>query len=112
MISNKERIQKMHERARELKRRRDKMIITASAVLSACLCLILIGVIAISSAPSGGYTGNPYAGASLLDSSVAGGYVLTAILAFMAGVIITVAIRKYRELTAESDSKTGKAEQK
>ncbi|MBR5407866.1 MAG: hypothetical protein IK111_09565 [Lachnospiraceae bacterium] len=103
MISNEERIQKMHERARELKRRRDKMIITASAVLSACLCLILIGVIAISSVPSGGYTGNPYAGASLLDSSVAGGYILTAVLAFMAGVVITVAIRRYRDIDKEKN---------
>ena len=97
MRSDEERIRLMHERAHELKRRRDKMIVTASAALSSCLFMLLIGVIVKFAKPSAGYTGNPYAGASLLDSSTVGGYVLTALIAFMAGVIITVIIRKYRE---------------
>ena len=97
MRSDEERIRLMHERAHELKRRRDKMIMTASVALSSGLFMLLIGIIVRFAKPATGYTGSPYAGASLLDSSVVGGYVLTALIAFMAGVIITVVIRKYRE---------------
>ena len=72
------------------------MILSAMAVL----CLGLFGVLLRLAVQ---YAGSPlgigydtYTAASLLDESI-GGYVLTAVLAFMAGITVTVLCIKYRE---------------
>ena len=97
MRSNEERITRMHERLSDLKHQREKRIITACTALSSMLCICLIGVIAMFSQPSTGYSGAEYAGASLVDGSVAGGYVITALIAFILGILLTVLIMKYKE---------------
>ena len=97
MKSNEERISLVHRRAVELRKARDKKIITANG----CLCTILL--LAVVSAVGAFATGYPMADnpkvftASSLLASSAGGYVFTAVIAFMVGVIITVGIRKYLE---------------
>ena len=97
MKSSEERINLVHMRVREIKRTRDKRI----KVSSGCLCVMLLSsLVTMIGTFTTRYSAsdNPalYTGASLLDSS-AGGYVLTAVVAFMAGVIITVSIKKYIE---------------
>lgn len=98
MRSNEERIRLMHERAGEIRHRRKRVVLAVCEAVNLCLCVALIGVImAVSGQDAAGYADNPYVGASLLDASLAGGYILTALIAFMAGVITTVIIRKYRD---------------
>ena len=97
MKSSEERINHVHMRVREIKRTRDKRI----KVSSGCLCVVLLSsLVTMIGTFTTRYSAsdNPalYTGASLLDSS-AGGYVLTAVVAFMAGVVITVSIKKYIE---------------
>ena len=97
MKSSEERINLVHMRAREIKKTRDKRI----KVSSGCLCVMLLSsLVTVIGTFTTRYSAsdNPalYTGASLLDSS-AGGYVLTAVVAFMVGVVITVSIKKYIE---------------
>ena len=97
MKSSEERINLVHMRVREIKRTRDKRI----KVSSGCLCVMLLSsLVTMIGTFTTRYSAsdNPalYTGASLLDSS-AGGYVLTAVVAFMVGVVITVSIKKYIE---------------
>lgn len=106
MRSKEERISLIHTRAARIKRRQDKNIITGIGSLCAVLLILLSGMMnmLVTSSKLSDSTGM-YAGSSLLDAS-AGGYVLTAIVAFMVGVIITVICKKYvkrKSLTREEN---------
>ena len=77
-------------------RRRERNILSGLAVFSCLLFGGLIrGIYAFIGTPLGGTGPDAFTGSSLLDES-AGGYVLAAVLAFMAGVCLTVAILRYR----------------
>lgn len=92
MRTTEELILAVHARAVALRRRRIASAGAASGVLAVALMALIgrLGGLAHRPAPEG------YAGASMLSDS-AGGYVLAAVLAFMLGVIVTVAyIRKRR----------------
>lgn len=104
MRSNEERIRLMHLRANEIRKKRDKAILAACGALNLCLCVALISIIASVSGSGAIYTGSPYTGASLFDTSVVGGYVLTALIAFMAGVVTTVMIKKGLQMKREEKS--------
>ena len=89
MRTTEEIVRAVHDRARVLKRRREKACLAltggAGAVLT-CLLVLMIssfGGLQHEVRPTG------FAGASLLSDS-AGGYVLAAVVAFMAGVIVMV----------------------
>ncbi|MBO4904784.1 MAG: hypothetical protein J5367_06140 [Lachnospiraceae bacterium] len=101
MRSNEERITQLHKRVAELNHQRQKKILTACTAFCSILCVTLIGMIVSLSQPAAGYTGAEYTGATLIDGSVAGGYVLTALIAFVLGVMLTVLIRKYREVNGK-----------
>ncbi len=106
MISSKERISLIHTRAARIKRRQEKNTITGIGGLCAVLLILLSGMmnIPVTNDQLSDSTGM-YAGSSLLDAS-AGGYVLTAVVAFMVGVIITVICKKYverKDLTREDN---------
>ena len=97
MKSSEERINLVHIRAQEIRKARDKKI----NALNGCLCvMLLLSLVTMIGTFTTRYSAsdNPalYTGASLFDSS-AGGYVLTAVVAFTAGVVITVSIKKYIE---------------
>ncbi len=97
-----QRITEMHRKALKMDRRRERNILSGLAVFS-CLLLggLIRGIYAFIGTPLGGTTGpDAFTGSSLLDES-AGGYVLAAILAFMAGVCLTVAILRYRYRSKE-----------
>ncbi len=95
MRTTEQRITALHQRAGELHRRREKTALFLPAVLSCILFAVLTGLTAFSSRHSAGITEDAFTGASFLDES-AGGYVLAAVIAFMAGVCITAVIIRYR----------------
>ena len=95
MMTAQERVISLHERMEALQRtqeRRKTAALGASChVLTICLLLLIFG----GASHSGG-TAGLYSGAVLMFEN-AGGYVLTAVVAFVIGVIITVAIIWNRE---------------
>ena len=95
MRSAEERIVRMHERAAAIKRQEDKSRLRMLGCLSAAL-LVCLGVAMqqLQSMHHGVLSGQN-TGSSLLDDS-AGGYVLAAVIAFIAGVAITAVIFRYR----------------
>ena len=96
MKTAEQRIAAMHRRKEELIRRRERDILYLTAVCSCILLAVLIPVVNGISGPSAEGPGDVFTGASLLDES-AGGYILIALAAFMAGVVITVICIKTRE---------------
>ena len=90
MMTTEERVRDLHARMDERKRLRERRITgltgAACAVLAAFLILLTVS-------ERGTYPGGPagmYSGSVLLFEG-AGAYVLVAVVAFMAGVIVTVA---------------------
>ena len=113
MRTNEERIQALHARVTALQHQRERRktcaIGAASAVLTACLLFMVFGG---EEMHPGGAVGL-YSGATMLFEG-AGPYVLIAIVAFMAGVIVTVAlIRSRRKETgpAGEDQENTKTEE-
>lgn len=96
MRSQQERLEQLHIRAVQLKEQKERRIMNTLKAVSVFLFVCLAGVISVL----GGFqnTGGPddYTGSSLLDSSV-GGYVLVAVLAFAAAVVITVICMKRKD---------------
>ena len=106
MRTQKERTASLHMRmaARRHTRERRKTgaMSAAAAVLTACLLLVIYA----GNAAHPGGTAGLYSGATMLFEN-AGAYVLVAILAFMAGAVITVACihRKRNERKEETEEK-------
>ena len=94
MRTAEERVQALHDRMRtrfrNRERRRTTVLGLSCAGLTACLLLVMM-----DQGSHGGATAGLYSGATMLFED-AGGYVLTALAAFMIGVIITVIIRNRR----------------
>ncbi len=105
MKSNEERITLLHLRADKLRRDQNRNHLIASGSVSALLLTALI-VITVGLENSSIDTSESLYAASSLLSENAGGFVLAGVVAFMAGVIITVIIRRYLE------NKTKKREEK
>ncbi len=95
MMTNEERIQALHARVAVLQQQRERRktgaIGAASVVLTVCLLFMVFN----SGIHPGGAAGL-YSGATMLFEG-AGPYVLIAVVAFMAGVIVTVALIKNRK---------------
>ncbi|MBR6403667.1 MAG: hypothetical protein IKS48_09825 [Eubacterium sp.] len=96
MRSNEERIDLLHKREKELIRERDKIHLFVNGSLCTMLAALLVCITLNLTDRATGYASNQYTGASLLDVSV-GGYVMVAVVAFMLGVVITIAIRKLKD---------------
>ena len=95
MRTAEEQLRRMHMRAAEIKREEDRSRLRALGSLSGVLLVCLIVVLQqLQSLHHEILTGQS-TGSSLLDES-AGGYVLAAVIAFLAGVIITAVIYKKR----------------
>ena len=92
MRSDEERILLLHQKARKL--HNQKMLITWGTV-SMCLLIVLIAVIVKVDIPLQSLTGNTMAASSLLGED-AGGYVLVAVVSFVAAVCLTVYCIKRR----------------
>ena len=96
MKTEAERINDLHKRARKLRRQRDRRGLMLTGGASAVLAVLLIAVMLRTDKIYQSITGSGFAGASLLSES-AGGYVLAAVIAFFAGVIITAVIYRHRK---------------
>lgn len=95
MRTAEEQLRRMHMRAAEIKRQEDRSRLRALGSLSGMLLVCLVVVMQqLQSLHHEILTGQS-TGSSLLDES-AGGYVLAAVIAFLAGVIITAVIYKKR----------------
>jgi len=95
MRTAEEQLRRMHMRAAEIKRQEDRSRLRALGSLSGVLLVCLVVVMQqLQSLHHEILTGQS-TGSSLLDES-AGGYVLAAVIAFLAGVIITAVIYKKR----------------
>lgn len=94
MLDTTERIKKVKLRVRKLQRKSKTRLISAFSALSIILSLSLVGVIGVITGGSSGNVTGLY-GTMLLYED-AGGYALVGIIAFAAGVIITVLCLRYR----------------
>lgn len=90
-----ERVKALHERMNAKKRSREKRKTAVIGALSAALSVCLILLIFAGGAHTGSSAGM-YSGAMMLFGE-AGGYVLAAVAAFMAGVVVTVLIIRKRK---------------
>ena len=96
MRTDTERISRLHTRARELKKKKDRLSLTLSGGASALLTVLLITAMLRTDKAYQSVSGSGFTGSSLLSES-AGGYVLAAVIAFFIGVIITAVIYRYRK---------------
>lgn len=96
MMTNEERIQALHARVAALQRQRERRktgaVGAVSVVLTVCLLFMVFGG---GGMHPGGAAGL-YSGATMLFEG-AGPYVLISIVAFMAGVIVTVLCLRYKK---------------
>ena len=91
-----ERIDMLHKRAGELERQRARSRAVCWGSISACLSVLLITCMVMAERVMHDSADIQMSGSSLLGES-AGGYVLTAVIAFFVGVIITAVIYRYRK---------------
>lgn len=95
MRTDEERIARLHSRAAELEKARARSGVRSAGIMSFTLMTLLATALGWFS----GMTILPYSdqfsGSSLLGES-AGGYVLTAVIAFTAAVVITVILMRRR----------------
>lgn len=109
MKNNSERLTLLYQRVGELRRRRDKTALILQGSGSAVLMTVLVAMVRM-------YSGNAetislFTGSSLLDENT-GGYVLVALIAFMAGTLLTAYLIKHRKPpgTAKQEKERGKKE--
>ena len=89
MKTTEQRITALHRKTQELQLRREKNMLFGLAAVS---FLLLVSVTRLARNSAGIlYVDDGLTGASLLNPSV-GGYVMAAVLAFMAGVAVTIII--------------------
>lgn len=95
MRTPEERVLAVHARMDALRRARERRKTGILGMGSVLLAVCLLLVIGAAGAVHPGGTAGVYSGATMLFEN-AGGYVLVAVLAFMAGVVITVALLRKR----------------
>lgn len=93
-----ERISSLHMRMDALKEKRERRRTAALGVGGGLLALCLMLLIADFGKSDSGGAPSPYSGATMMFENI-GGYVLVAVLAFMLGVVITVALIKRKNRT-------------
>lgn len=98
MRSTEERITRMHSRAAEIKRKADKQRAGIMGVISGALMVCLVFAIQQLSHLHPGIVSGQGTGSSMLSDST-GGYVLIAVIAFVAGTVVTALVYKYKKGT-------------
>ena len=96
MMTAEERVSVLHARMASLQRRREIQRITALSAANAVLCLCLIVLVFGFGGTHPGRTAEMYSGAMMLYEN-AGPYVMVALIAFMAGVVISVILLRGRK---------------
>ena len=102
-LTTEEALVEIHKRGREIKHIHERRVLQGLSATAFVLTFVLLGVL-------GHFTGigttaamNAY-GSFLLPAS-AGGYVLTAVIAFALGVVVTVLAKKSRKDEEDSSEK-------
>ena len=95
---------RMHERALELERQRMRAGVRIVGAVSVGLMICLVIAIQQVQSLRHGIVSSQIMGASFLSDSV-GGYVLAAVIAFFAGVTITVVITGNRKRNKDKEKK-------
>ena len=95
MRTPEKRISELHKRAGRLQRKKDRRQIAGLGSVSAFFAVLLAATLVQTDGLSQSASEGQFTGSSLL-SEATGGYILAAVLAFFAGVIITAAIFRYR----------------
>ena len=90
------RLDAMHKRAEELRRKRDMLVMRALGTVSALLLVSLIGVMTLLGSAGHSVSAEGLYGTSMLNEST-GGYILVAMISFMLAVVITVLCFKIKE---------------
>ncbi len=96
MRSYDERLGQLQRRARALRKRQRKTALLVSGSCATALLALLAMFTVQLTGPSYAIAGGGFAGASLLSEKT-GAFVLTAVLAFMAGALATILIRNWKE---------------
>ena len=96
MKTTEERIAQLHKRADQLQLKREKKLLNIWGSASGCLAALVIMLVVHCGNASHSVINSQFAGSSML-SEAAGGYVLTAVLGFVAGVVIATVLRLYRD---------------
>ena len=91
----------LHERAKQLERHRARTALTRCAAATICLLLSLITAVSYYSGFNRVICADGFYGSSLLDEN-AGGYVLTAVISFVAAVAITVILIRRKDIKKKS----------
>ena len=92
-MTGEERIAELHRRVRERNRMRERYLTNALGTVACALFLSVLVMISEEGTHTGALAGI-YSGSTLLFGS-AGAYVLTAVVAFMLGVVITALIKHF-----------------
>ena len=94
-FTNEDALHEVLKRGKAVRRRKERRAMRVTAGVTGLLLLGLIVVIASFAGKGISGNANPAYGAFLL-SAEAGGYILTAVIAFAIGVTVTVLALKYR----------------
>ena len=86
----------LHERAKQLEQHRARSALVGYASAAVCLLISLVTAVGYYSGFNRALSIDGFYGSSLLDES-AGGYVLTAVISFVAAVIITVILIRRKD---------------
>ena len=95
-MDKQERLSSLHERMERLHKKRERrktaVIGAAGVILGVCLFILIF----IEGASGFSYTPGPYSGSMLLFEN-AGGYVLVALLSFLAAVVVTILCIRWKK---------------
>lgn len=96
MRNEEQRIKTMHELAYKIKRKSEKAVLKALGTVSVLLFAVLIGWLYAVDGNLHQVSGNGFTGNSMLSADI-GGYVLVAVISFIAAVLITILCIRYKE---------------
>ena len=105
MMKNEDKLALIHKRAHQLRHRRDGTRLLLHGGVCTVLTAVLVFLIGGTSETAD--TDTLFTGASLLDANV-GGYVLTAVAAFMSGTALTALLIKHNKKSKEKNEKKEK----
>ena len=94
-------------RGKQIKEKKERQTSHVLTAVTGCLAVALIGVLSVFA--GAGAAGTQTAYGSFLLPMEAGGYMLTAVIAFALGVLVTLTIRRYRKKNgADNDADQAK----
>ena len=106
MMTEHERLVSLHERMEARRRRKERGRLVCLNIAGAVLAILLILLVFNEHAVYRGEEVGLYTGATLLFSGAAA-HMLTAVIAFCAGVVVTVLCKRYQRRSGSRDGNGG-----